>query len=91
MHKNNQNHADEAKALEIKKELREKSKILEEKMKELRMKEGEYGKVLQQKERLSKEVCQFICFNFIHIFIHFKYRLRDYIRNWMILRRKELN
>lgn len=47
--------AEDAKAFDVKKELREKSKVLEEKLKELKQKENEYVRVLQQKERLSKE------------------------------------
>jgi hypothetical protein len=41
--------------LKIKKELKEKSKMLEDKLKELRTKESEYSRVIQQKETLSKE------------------------------------
>jgi len=41
--------------VKIKKELKEKSRLLEEKLKELRVKETEYSRVIQQKEVLSKE------------------------------------
>jgi chromosome segregation ATPase len=41
----------------IKKELREKAKLLEDKLKELKQKELEYSRVMSQKEKAIKEVC----------------------------------
>ena len=40
----------------VKKELREKSKILEDKLKELKMKEMQYTTTVAQKEKAMKEV-----------------------------------
>ena len=43
-------------SIKIKKELKEKSKIIEDKIRELRSKESEYSRVIQQKDKLVKEV-----------------------------------
>src|SRR5690606_7208082 len=52
----NTTNANSAEDMRIKQQLREKTKLLEEKMKLLRTKESEFGKIFTQKTHLVKEV-----------------------------------